>query len=1037
MNDLSQQATVTLSQTPELSNNDLMANENGETMPFGMLLQFMCHKISQELIVISELLPKYTDYNRKITITEFTYMARCLASKILAIVRWLKNYSKHDMCKRIQSFLDSQSQMFRDTADALCTIARNELVFARVPMYEVSTSVALSYGENIKIPIAIKKRFVPEEKISKAERNNILSIINGNIKSRLSLISSLIPPNIQNIRVKNGIVTLVVPGEFELSLTLLNNDANTKWTLLDIKVLVEQYEIGYGTKLVHPMQLYQIHQYLQQMIVHSKNPINDLYKYMHDFSTSLQLDVLFCESSQLASNQLRNKIIIEKYSQETGELVISYWLILKDKKQYVPSQYKIRICKDKNKPNNKLLVRHYPYIRGAPTLNFNTGRLSMSKLLCEISSMRIVEKLKELKTKLLKIKPLCECIFHDDLHPYISFNLLPSNNMNEDSIMNIYVNTFTGNVTCQMYEDDKNVQVFNDKINRNCNNIDELSVIIRDIKISILMKRYRKIVEKYNLFECSNLVVEEAQSIIHSNHCIVTMLGKKNNESLIFSIKTLDDNNLKINFYICKIANDMCLVRKYNPSNDIMNKRPETIDDILIGMTKNEINKNSINEEKTTDSNLITNFQYLESTFNAFINEYMICKVFSRFCNLPDGNAHFNGKRSTGIGAFTNLFTKNSKAEVYKFGKMALSIVDLWTNDIGPYNIYAVTFDIYNTPVKVDFYKRDRNDNHVVLLNGTNKTFVNFKCYKPWIHPFKIFENISESMRLKRHFNFVIYKAMKNFSHYYYKYFKSFCNIKAYTNGSVTIAYGENRNYLLFLSTCKKNIPYALRFGIDSTKSFVNGDNYKGGEEFIKALNPHMYFIHHLEKYFKNEFFMIFLMKYILKTLNSFLIIFNMPVPRCFLGIYSYEFTSMNNKMEIIAPSKISIYDEFTIRLLLGNSTLEIFVGDEDCIYITDGSCQDKKIPGLHSLILTYSYHKKSFNKPFFDYTNEELESFFEIKNMRYKINYSTLRKLCYDIDGENKYPVLPRSHLILRSLAIMILIPMTFMEQLSEVSYL
>lgn len=43
---------------------------------------------------------------------------------------------------------------------------------------------------------------------------------------------------------------MVVPGEFEVQMTVLGEAMNTKWTLLNIKMLVEDYEIGYGTQLV-------------------------------------------------------------------------------------------------------------------------------------------------------------------------------------------------------------------------------------------------------------------------------------------------------------------------------------------------------------------------------------------------------------------------------------------------------------------------------------------------------------------------------------------------------------------------------------------------------------------------------------------------------------------------------------------------------------------------------------------------------------------------------------------------------------------
>lgn len=42
----------------------------------------------------------------------------------------------------------------------------------------------------------------------------------------------------------------MVPGEFQVEVTVLGESSTTNWTLLNIKMLVEDYEIGYGTQLV-------------------------------------------------------------------------------------------------------------------------------------------------------------------------------------------------------------------------------------------------------------------------------------------------------------------------------------------------------------------------------------------------------------------------------------------------------------------------------------------------------------------------------------------------------------------------------------------------------------------------------------------------------------------------------------------------------------------------------------------------------------------------------------------------------------------
>jgi hypothetical protein len=49
---------------------------------------------------------------------------------------------------------------------------------------------------------------------------------------------------------------LLVPTEFELTLTRLGDDPQSKWCLLNIRILVDSPEIGQGQHLVHPLQVY-------------------------------------------------------------------------------------------------------------------------------------------------------------------------------------------------------------------------------------------------------------------------------------------------------------------------------------------------------------------------------------------------------------------------------------------------------------------------------------------------------------------------------------------------------------------------------------------------------------------------------------------------------------------------------------------------------------------------------------------------------------------------------------------------------------
>nr|CDJ90895.1 Mediator complex domain containing protein [Haemonchus contortus] len=374
------------------------------TISLNYLLDFAIQQIYHEITVLSELLPKKLDGDRKISLVQFAHSTRMLFVKLLAVVKWVKSSKKFESCAAICYLLDQQSQYFVETADRLVTISREELVMARLPAFQVAAAVdVLTQGTYQHLPTIIKDRFVLKPKISPIDEANVLSRLNQVLQYRISKAASTLSPRIKGIVIKNGMLILTVPGEFEVNLTVLGEREQTPWTLLNIKMLVEDYEIGYGAQLVHPLQLHMLHNVLQSRMDVAKNPINEVYDFLHTFAQSLQLDVLFCQASQLAAGRLRNKIVIEKYDPKERILSIGYWVQRIAKRlignvRLVP-QYRVTIFGDGG-DDTPLKVRHYPIAPDLGQLDDRTG----GRVLCSLDAIDFLpggaSELKELETAL-------------------------------------------------------------------------------------------------------------------------------------------------------------------------------------------------------------------------------------------------------------------------------------------------------------------------------------------------------------------------------------------------------------------------------------------------------------------------------------------------------------------------------------------------------------------------------------------------------------------------------------------------------------
>ncbi|EDO35223.1 predicted protein [Nematostella vectensis] len=274
-----------------------------------MLIDFLLQKTYHELTVLSELLPRKPDIERKIEIVQFASRTRQQFVRLLALVKWAGGAKGVAKCQAISTFLDQQSMVFVDTADMLARMARETLVQARLPTFCLPAAVdVLTTGTYQRLPTCIRDKIVPPDPLSLSEKNKTLQRLNEVIQHRLVL--ARIPPQMASLKIADGCVTFHVDNEFEVSLTLMGDDPALPWRLLSINILVEDIETGDGKPLVHQMQ-YIFRRYF--------------FNYCPDsFCLSLQLQVLHFQAKQLIHERWHENVKIESYA--VGKtLTLSYW----------------------------------------------------------------------------------------------------------------------------------------------------------------------------------------------------------------------------------------------------------------------------------------------------------------------------------------------------------------------------------------------------------------------------------------------------------------------------------------------------------------------------------------------------------------------------------------------------------------------------------------------------------------------------------------------------------------------------------------
>lgn len=353
-------------------------------------------KTYHDLTILAELLPRKTDFERKVEIVNFAERTRQLFIRLLALVKWAGGASKIEQCMDIVSFLDKQAVLFINTADNMANIARTTLVQARLPSFQLPCAVeVLTLGTYSRMPTCVRDRIVPADPISTEEKRTTFARLNHIIEQRLS--TSNIHPSMRNLKIEFGRVTFHVENEFDLKLTVTGDNPNLHWCVLGIDLLVEDADTGEGKDLVHPNHLRFIEKTVQQKMNESQAPLVDVFARLHNFCLSLQIEVLHDQVERLMRERLANFIKIKDHI-AGQELSVTYW----------GGKNLLKIQTDQSDLSKPLKLSHQPELilsNGPHELVekesiFKPGNVSIEQLLTDTIQKRAFIKLNQLANEL-------------------------------------------------------------------------------------------------------------------------------------------------------------------------------------------------------------------------------------------------------------------------------------------------------------------------------------------------------------------------------------------------------------------------------------------------------------------------------------------------------------------------------------------------------------------------------------------------------------------------------------------------------------
>lgn len=205
-----------------------------------------------------------------------------------------------------------------------------------------------------------------------------------------------------------------------------------------------------GKPLVHSLQIQYIHQVIQTRLVDNPNPLTEVYRCLHFFCQSLQLEVLYSQTLRLIRDRLDDHIHVDEYT-PGQRLTVSYWRELTTKDARSELGYRLTVQVDAHESARPLAVLHVPAlaVRDSELADraIRSPHLSVERLLVHTIYVRTRARLQELRAELATLLRGVECSVQGS--PAILSAALLSPCLRAEQLL-VTVDTHTGWLHCHV-----------------------------------------------------------------------------------------------------------------------------------------------------------------------------------------------------------------------------------------------------------------------------------------------------------------------------------------------------------------------------------------------------------------------------------------------------------------------------------------------------------------------------------------------------------------------------------------------------------
>ncbi|RDW74736.1 mediator of RNA polymerase II transcription subunit 14 [Aspergillus mulundensis] len=316
---------------------------------------------------------------KKLRVLEFAQAKRGEFIKLLVLSQWSRQAADVSRLVDIQNFIRTQHQAYGGALQCLGDMKR-DLVRAQVANPDLTTALeVLSKEEVISMP---DLGYRPPKPLTPKSTLRKLRKINRIISMRLSL-HDKIPYAFQKYRVHDGRVTFIVPGEFELDLSIGEEDAESQFFFVDIRFLFNPSPSVPAGRIFSELDI-KINDILRS------GGLPECFDWLHNLTLTNKISILTRQASEMSRSIWSNGLRIELLHRT---LVLQYWASKPGTKSWLEIGIRRGARKtpvgEPSSPSLGLRWMRDGQEVGSDNIEFDTDNLSVDRLLRSAIALHI------------------------------------------------------------------------------------------------------------------------------------------------------------------------------------------------------------------------------------------------------------------------------------------------------------------------------------------------------------------------------------------------------------------------------------------------------------------------------------------------------------------------------------------------------------------------------------------------------------------------------------------------------------------------